>query len=383
MMSKVLVHPREYVRYFASVPSGLFMLAGMLVLLMVGLLALSSATQSFAGEAHFFQRQLMWMGFATLAGVGAVSVEWERLRGLAPWVAMMTVSALLLVFVPGLGVEVKGARRWIDLGFMNVQPSEFAKLGMVFVLAHYLGENQRDLKQFVKGFLIPSAWIGGVSFLILLEPDFGTAFLCGVVGMAMLFLAGARLRYLVPSLLGAGTLFSVAVYLDPVRWARITSFLDVEGNKSDGAYQLWQSILAFGSGGFSGLGLGKGRQQLSFLPEAHTDFILAIIGEEMGLIVTVGIVLIFVGILIIGVGNLRKAPSLFQFALVCGALLLMVLQAFVNVGVVTGCLPTKGMSLPFISYGGSNLVLMFVLGGLMINAFRLWKRPPLKRAREL
>ena len=173
------------------------------------------------------------------------------------------------------------------------------------------------------------------------------------------------------------------MYHDPVRLQRITSFLDVEGNRSDSSYQLWQGILAFGAGGVQGVGLGAGRQQMSFLPEAHTDFIFAIVGEELGLVFTLGVVTLFMTLFFVGVLQLKRAPNLYQYLLVMGALLFLTLQALINIGVVTGCLPTKGMSLPFISYGGSNLVFMFVLTGIILNGFRAWELPVLRRQREL
>lgn len=199
----------------------------------------------------------------------------------------------------------------------------------------------------------------------------------------MLFLAGVHLKYLIPTALVALTGFSVAVYLDPVRLQRITSFLDVEGNRSDSAYQLWQGILAFGAGGIQGVGLGAGRQQMSFLPEAHTDFIFAIVGEELGFVFTAGVVVLFMTLFFIGILQLKRAPNLYQYLLVMGALLFITFQALINIGVVTGCLPTKGMSLPFISYGGSNLVFMFVLTGIILNGFRSWELPALRKQRDL
>ena len=197
----------------------------------------------------------------------------------------------------------------------------------------------------------------------------------------MLFLAGVRLRFLIPTGIFALTLFAIAIYNDPVRLARITSFLNVDGNRADSSYQLWQGILAFVAGGFDGVGLGVGRQQMSFLPEAHTDFIFAIVGEELGFVFTAGVVILFMTLFFVGVMQLKRAPDLYQYLLVVGALLLITYQALINIGVVTGCLPTKGMSLPFISYGGSNLVLMFTLTGIILNGFRSWRMPTLARQR--
>jgi len=196
-------------------------------------------------------------------------------------------------------------------------------------------------------------------------------------------LAGARIVYLAPAMVGAIGLFSLMVYNDPVRLARITSFLHIQENISTGAYQLWQGILAFGAGGLWGVGLGNGRQQFSFLPEAHTDFIFAILAEELGLVATLSVVILFALIFLVVMLQLRRAPNMFQFLLGAGSLLFIVLQAVINIGVVTGCFPTKGMSLPFISYGGSNLVVVFIFTGLLLNLFRQWDKPIVSKAREL
>jgi cell division protein FtsW len=260
-----------------------------------------------------------------------------------------------------------------------LQVSEIGKLGLLFALAHYMATNRRQIDEFVRGFLAPCGILAVICGLIIIEPDFGTAFLCGAVGGTLLFLAGVRLRFLVPSAIGALCLFAVAVYNDPVRLQRITSFLDVEGNRGDSSYQLWQGILAFVAGGFDGVGLGAGRQQMSFLPEAHTDFIFAIVGEELGFVFTAGVVILFMTLFFVGVMQLKRAPDLYQYLLIVGALLFITLQALINIGVVTGCLPTKGMSLPFISYGGSNLVFMFTLTGIILNGFRNWRMPTLAR----
>ncbi|MFI5205766.1 MAG: FtsW/RodA/SpoVE family cell cycle protein, partial [Candidatus Paceibacterales bacterium] len=177
--------------------------------------------------------------------------------------------------------------------------------------------------------------------------------------------------------------FAGAILADPVRLKRITAFLDVEGNKFDSSYQLWQGMLAFAAGGVTGVGLGNGRQQLSFLPEAHNDFIFPVIGEELGLFFSSGVVILYGVIFFLGVKILRLAPNLFYFSLASGSLLCIIFQALINIGVVTGLLPTKGMSLPFISYGGTNLILVFVLIGVLLNCLRTWSKQPLDESREL
>ena len=191
------------------------------------------------------------------------------------------------------------------------------------------------------------------------------------------------MKFLIPAAVASLTGFAILVYNDPVRLARITSFLNVEGNRSDSAYQLWQGILAFGAGGLQGVGLGSGRQQMSFLPEAHTDFIFSIIGEELGFFFTAGVVVLFMTLFFVGMLQLKRAPGLYHYLLVMGALLFITFQALINIGVVTGCLPTKGISLPFISYGGSNLVFMFVLTGIILNGFRTWEFSTLQPKRDL
>ena len=351
----------------------IFSVAGLTVL---GLIVLFSATHGIHADPYaIIRKQAVWLLIALAAGAVAAWVDWERMRFLAWPIAGLTAGLLVLVLIEGIGVSVNGARRWLDLGLMRMQVSDFAKIAFVFVLAHYLAANQRRVRSFRSGFCLPCAIIAAVFFLILLEPDFGTAFLVGLIGGAMLFLAGVRLVYLVPSsLLGIG-ICAVAVVCDPVRLKRITSFLNVEANKADGAYQLWQGILAFGAGGLRGVGLGNGRQQNAFLPEAHTDFIFSVIGEELGFFFTAGVVGLFLLVFTVGVWNLRRAPDMFQYLLVAGALLLISVQALLNLGVVTGCLPTKGLSLPFLSYGGSNLVCMFILVGIVLNGFRRWSRP--------
>lgn len=366
-MEAPLVRLKQFIR------PGVWMVLAVVALTLIGLVILFSISQSIQGGA-IFKKQLVWLGIALVAGFGVTRIDLEYLRRPVVILTILAVAllGLVLVLVPGIGVKVNGAKRWLGFGPVRLQVSEFSKIVLVIVLSHYLGINQRALKSFFKGFFIPGCAIGALCVLILLEPDFGTAFLCGIVGVSLLFLAGVRLIYLLPSFLGAIFLFGVAISLDPVRLKRITSFLDVEANKSDGSYQLWQGILAFAAGGVEGVGLGNGRQQLSFLPEAHTDFIFPIIGEELGLICSSLVAGLFLFIFALGIGQLRKAPNMYQFSLAAGSLLFVTLQALINMGVVTGCLPTKGMSLPFISYGGSNLVVMFIFMGLLINAFRAW-----------
>lgn len=364
--------------------ASVFVLLVVVSLTFLGLVVLYSASRSLAADPTLLLRkQLIWLGVAFIAFIAVVFTNLSTVRNYAYVLAGGSIFMLVLVLVPGIGVRVNGAQRWIDLGPMLLQVSEIGKLGLLFTLAHYLAANRRYLDDILRGYIIPCGILAVFCGLILIEPDFGTAFLCGTVGGLMLYLAGVRLKFLIPTAISALILFSVAVYKDPVRLKRITSFLDVEGNRSDSSYQLWQGILAFGAGGVEGVGLGAGRQQMAFLPEAHTDFIFAIVGEELGLFFTLGVVILFMLLFYVGVTQLKRAPNLYQYLLIMGALLFVTLQALINIGVVTGCLPTKGMSLPFISYGGSNLVFMFVLIGIILNGFRAWEIPAMPRQREL
>ena len=351
-------------------------------LTMMGLVMLFSAG-AVRGAQDLLFKQIVWVAVSLLVGGYAAIVNLDWLRNRTILIFGLCLFGLVLTLLPGVGVKVNGAQRWIGLGSLRIQPSEFAKIGMVLLLAKYFSEEQRMIGSLVKGFIVPSMLIGSVCGLIILQPDFGTCFLCGAVGAILMFQAGVGLKWLMPVAGLAVSVFSILVYFDPVRIRRVTSFLDVEANANDSAYQLWQGMLAFGVGGVEGVGLGMGRQQMYFLPEAHTDFIFPVIGEELGLIATLFILIAFF-ILFFSVGvKLRQVSRLHEYLLAMGSLLFVVLQAIINMGVVTGCLPTKGMSLPFISYGGSNLVVTFIFVGLIINVMRRKDSPSPINPREL
>lgn len=347
------------------------------VLTLLGLVILASAGQTFAhGNINLFQKQLISLLLAIVCGLAAIYIDLEKLVKYRWLIGGTGLLLLIMVLLPGIGVKVNGAKRWIDLGGLRFQASDIAKLTLIFTMSWYIAKNSKWMGEFKKGFLIPASVVGGACFLILLEPDFGTTFLCGCIGFGMMYMGGVRIRYLFPSLLGLVLLFGIAVMMSPVRLKRLTAFMDMEGNKLDGAYQLWQGILAFGAGGVTGVGLGNGRQQMAFLPEAHTDFIFPVIGEELGVFFTIGVVLCYLVFLLAGIGVFRRSNGTFFRLIVIGSLLCITVQALINLCVVTGLMPTKGMSLPFISYGGSNLILMFILYGFIVNSLRRWKGDP-------
>ena len=347
-------------------------------LTILGLTILFSASASYKQGPYFYlNKQLIGVAAAAVLCFVVSRLNLDYLRTHVWWIAGGTLLLLALVLVPHIGIEVKGSKRWLGLGGARLQISEFAKLAMVFCLAHYLAINQTRLGEFKPGYIIPLGIIGAFAVLIIREPDFGTTALIVAVGLILLFLAGAKWRYILPTIGLVALAFAVLVIHNPNRLRRMTAFMDVEGNKNAGTYQLYQSLAAFAAGGVDGAGLGQGRQQLNFLPEAHTDMIFAGVGEELGLWFTLGVVAVFTIMFIAGLIHLRRAPNLFQFLLVTGCLLMICLQGIINLGVVTGVFPTKGMSLPFISAGLSNLLLMGLLLGILLNTQRTWGRAAL------
>jgi cell division protein FtsW len=371
---------QHYFRSLGLVPT--FLVGAALCLTMLGMVMLFSAG-AVRGAQDLLAKQSVWLGVALVAGTVSAWVDLEFLKKKTPLIFGLCIFGLILTLLPGVGVKVNGAQRWIGLGPLRVQPSEFLKIGLVLGCAYYFALKQRTTAQFLDGFAIPSAWLGLICGLILLQPDFGTSFLCGAVGATLMFQAGTSLKWLMPVGGLAVTAFSVLVYFDPVRIRRVTSFLDVEANANDSAYQLWQGMLAFGVGGIDGVGLGLGRQQIHFLPEAHTDFIFPVIGEELGMIATMTVLIAFLLLFGLTCWKLRSVSRLYDYLIAMGALLFITFQAIINLGVVTGSLPTKGMSLPFISYGGSNLVVVFILIGLIVNILRRIDQPSPIQAREL
>lgn len=346
-----------------------------MVLCGVGLVILNSAGAGKSELHSILLQQIKFMCVAVAALLAAAFVNLQTLKKLAIPIAVVSLLILAAVLVPSIGKEVNGSRRWLDFGIASVQPSDFAKISLVILLSAYLHENQRKIDGFIDGIFKPFLIIGAFCALIILEPDFGTTALCGAVGVALMFLSGCNKKILLGFFAAAVSAVSVAVYFDPVRRARVLSFMDIENTKLEGSYQLYQAILGFGVGGVKGAGVGQGRQQLSFLPEAHTDFIFAIVGEELGMLVTVLVVLMFAAIFFSAVWSLRRSQNKFEFFMAAGSAFMIVFQAIFNLCVVTGLMPTKGISLPFISYGGSNLVAMFAFVGIILNCMRNWSRP--------
>ena len=324
--------------------------------------------QALYGDPQYFvKRQVIWGILALLAGAIAARVDYHYWRFLAVPVFGIAVVLLALVFVPGIGVKIGGSRRWLHIGSFGLQPSEFAKFALIIIMAWWMAREQRYASGFLRGALIPAGLMGVATGLIFLEPDFGTTLLSAVVGLGIMFAGGTRLVYLLIFATGGLGMFALAVMHDSVRMKRILAFLDPDKYSQTYSFQLVSAINAFIAGGLGGVGLGQSMQKQYYLPEAHTDFIFAIIGEELGIFATVAVVVLFAGIFFCGLKISYRSPDVFGRLLAFGLTLMTTLQAAINIGVVTGCLPTKGLPLPFISFGGSSLIMSLVGIGVLVN----------------
>jgi cell division protein FtsW len=344
-------------------------------LALIGLVMVFSASAVVAGNRfqdsiYFLKRHLAWLAFGFLLLQIASRMDYMAWRRLALPVLGLTAALLVLVLIPSVGVMAKGARRWIRLGPVSMQPAEMVKLAVVLYLALYLTKREGRLAEFAGGFLPPLLVVGLLAGLVLLQPDLGTAVVIGFVTYVMLFLGGVRLSHLlslVPVVLAGAALL---VWRSPYRLQRLMTFFDPEKDPTGAGFQVNQSFLAFGSGGAFGVGLGEGQQKLFFLPEAHTDFVLALVGEELGLVGTVSIMALF-GILVLkGFQIAGRAREPFGRHLALGITLLIGFQALINAGVATGLLPTKGLTLPLVSYGGSSLLVSLTAIGILLSISR-------------
>jgi cell division protein FtsW len=345
-------------------------------LLALGTVMLCSSPE---GSKHFTQ-QLLWEAMGVMACGIVALFDYRKLKKISPLIYCAALVLLAAVFLPHVGLGVNGARRWINLRFASFQPSEFAKLALIIVLAHYLDRHGRQMSQWfkpavVKGMLWPGLIIGPVLGLIFLEPDYGTTLLLAAVASMMLIVAGTRIRLLLPIALIGLTAVGYSIHHNQNRSGRMDAFFHPERHLDGKAYQQEQAKIALGSGGVIGVGLGDGRQKFGYVPENHTDFILAIVGEELGLIATLGVVLAFLGFALCGVYIASHASDRFGMMLGCGITFLISLQAFINIGVVTTVLPNKGLPLPFVSYGGSSVLMMLASVGVLLSVARRANEP--------
>ena len=327
------------------------------------------ATNTFGNGAHFVIRQTVFAALAlgTLAFFTYFKIDWLRT---STYPVLLLAVALMLAVALGFGRSVGGATRWLPVGPVNVQPAELAKLAMILWLAHSLAKKAQRVRTFSVGFL-PHVLVAGLLMLLCLaQPDFGSAVMIALLTFVVLFAAGARAGYLLGGVLIALPVGYAAIASSPYRMRRITAFLEPFEHRQGAGYQITESLMGFGSGGWTGVGLGDGRQKLLFLPEAHTDFISAIIGEELGFLGVVLLCAAFAWVVLRGLRSAWRVQDEYAAYLAAGMTLFIGLQAFTNLAVAMGLLPTKGLALPFVSYGGSSLVVNAAAAGIVLNVSR-------------
>ncbi len=365
-------------------------------LLAVGLVMLYSAnlhTLQTNGQVYW-TNQLGWCGLGLVGAAVANAFDYRHLRRFSIALFVLALVLLVLVWVPGIGRAAKGAHRWVVVGGQSLQPSELAKLALIVAVAHYGEAYQRQMRECWRGLVRPGLFVGLMLALIFREPDWGTTLLLAAVVAVMLFVGGLPWRYLLPPVVLAVPLVGWAIMHNEVRLRRVVGWwmLVVDpanpANKDGVNFQAWESMVALGAGGVWGLGLGHGRQKFGFVPEHHTDFIYSILGEELGLVATVGVVVAFAGLTVCGLYIASRARERFGMLLATGLTTLIGLQAFVNMAVVTSLLPNKGLALPFISRGGTSLFVFLVAAGLLLNIARragesAWAREPVVEGEAL
>ena len=351
-----------------------FLVLAVAALLVLGIVMLFS-TGAFAQDSHgdpifFLKRQSLWLAVGMVACVIGAIVDyqfWQR-----TWWMWFAAAAILLAlcFVPHVGMRINGARRWVNFRVLTFQPSDFAKIAAIAFLAYWYSKHEHDSGTFLKGFLAPIAITGILMALIAREIDMGTTALIGGTMFVVMFVAGSSLKFIAPLAVGgiAGTLYLGFHMKD--RLGRMLAFMDLDKYKETYGLQQWQALIAFGSGGVHGLGLGNGVEKMSYLPFAHTDFIFPMVGEELGLCATLGVVFCYLVIIVFGTVIAVQARDRFGMLFGFGVVVMLALQAALNIGVTTSLLPNKGLPLPFISYGGSNLVFCMLGVGILINIYR-------------
>ncbi len=345
------------------------------ILLAIGVVMIYSASAVYASEIYhdgfyYLKRHAVALAIGVVLSVAILLFDYRKLRRWAKPLCVVTAVLIGCTFLPVISREVAGASRWLRVGPWSFQPSELAGIAIILYLADFLAR---------RGGLDPLTWrktvplaslVGLIVAMILAQPDLGTAFCYGSVALVMCLIAGLSPKYLMAPLVCAAPAFYVLVYSVPYRWNRIAAFLDPWADPRGSGFQIIQSFVAISVGGLTGVGLGNSTQKLFYLPAAHTDFVFAIIGEELGMIGAVVITGLFMLWLIFAVRIAYRAPDVFSQLLAAGLTVLVTLRAVINIGVNTGALPTKGLPLPFISYGGSALILCMVATALLLNISR-------------
>jgi len=321
----------------------------------------------FHNPAYYFERQLIWLALGVILLFAGANLDYHRLRPLAWPLGVVTVVLMVLVLLPHFGVEVNGARRWLRLGPLQMQPAELAKIAAIIFMALWLERHRDRLSSLEDGVVPFLALLGFTILLVILERDLGTTLIVAGILLAQFLVAGGRKRHVLLLALIMALCVYLFIRMEPYRLHRILAFVDPWSDPLNAGFQAIQSVVALGSGGFAGLGLGHSIQKYQWLPFAHTDFIFAIVGEETGLLGTSAVLALFGLFAYRGYRVALKAPDAFGSLLACGVTTWIALQALINIAAVTVTLPTTGIPLPFISYGGSSLAIALLAVGILIN----------------
>ncbi|MCM8796964.1 MAG: putative lipid II flippase FtsW [Candidatus Omnitrophica bacterium] len=333
------------------------------------------AWERYKDSFFFLKRHLSFLLIGTILTFGVMCVDYRKLKDYAKPMLLLSLILLVLVLVPGIGREVAGARRWFRFKNISFQPSEFAIIALLIYVSDFISRRSSAIKEFWRGFCPPVSLLGITVALILAQPDLGTSVSLACVVFLMLFVARVRITYLVSVILASVPLLLLLILIAPYRRARILAFLNPWLDPQGSGFQIIQSQIALGSGGVFGLGLGHSRQKLFYLPAAHTDFIFSIIGEELGLLGTLGAIVLFIIFIQQGLKVVKHAPDKFGYFLALGLVLMISLKAIINIGISCGILPTKGLPLPFVSYGGSSFIFDMISVGILINIARTGEYP--------
>jgi cell division protein FtsW len=348
----------------------------------------ASSVQSFADYGSsfvFFKKQLASVVLGVIAFLVAFRLDYRRLKGFGYLALPLVAGLLLAVLIPGVGVTSGGSQRWIPFGFTDFQPSELAKFSLVLFAADvFARKRETSFREFTHTAIPMLPALGMLAILIMMQPDLGTTMLLAFIAIGMLFVAGAPLRHVIPIGLSGAGMAVLAGVAAPYRRERILAFMDPWKDPLETGYHAIQSMIALGSGGIFGVGLGASRQKWSYIPNAHTDFIYAIIGEELGLLGTLMVLGLFILLAFLGIRTARKAPDRFGMLIASGITIWISLQALVNMGAVTSSLPITGVPLPLVSFGGTSLVISLAAMGVLLNIAKQGEDgpPPRRSARR-
>jgi cell division protein FtsW len=380
MPSEMSLGQDSYRRKKLAVLSDTYFLATALIVVLFGLLMVYSTTTVVAEEKlgdglYYVKRQ----GMAAVVGLALLwlgaNLNFHKIKAISKYLLPVSAVLLLLVFVPGIGLKGGGALRWVGLGPIRFQPVELVKIFMVLFLSGYIARNSEHLAEFKRGLLVPLSSFALIWALLLAQPDFGSSAVLGIIAISLIFCCGGSIKLLGAGALGLGLLGASLIVVSPYRMKRIFAFLDPFKDSSGQGYQLIQSLIAIGNGGTTGVGIGESQQKLFFLPAAHNDFIFAVIGEELGFVGCVVLLALFCFLLYRGLLIAKRlASNTFYFAASLGLTMLLTLPAFLNMGVALGLLPTKGLALPLVSYGGSSLMASLFVVGLLLSLNRTAER---------